>query len=393
MPVFALARLTLKSEGLGLLFGLLYLTFPAIQGANLLDFHAVTLAPTFLLAAFYYLETHRSARFALFAVLAAASKEDMTLLVLMIGLYAVVIKQQYRLGAITISLCLGWAYLAVFVIPPAFASSENIHWGRYGHLGESPTAIVLNLVLAPDRFLNHLQAVNAFDYFRQLLTPTAFTALLNPVTLLLALPSFGINLLSNFPPMQRVNSLIYAAPTVPAVIISSIYGVANLNRALSWVLDQLRSRLSLRLSSARLHPEQICNLLIGLLILVASLIYHLQYGYFPGGGQFRGWEEVTDHHRRAQRLFEQIPPEARLSAHDRLDPHLSQRETLYIFDRIEDADHIALDVTEDSWPLHPVELRHQVDQLLGQRLWHCRCFRWLFAVGQRSPRFANHASG
>ena len=81
--------------------------------------------------------------------------------------------------------------------------------------------------------------------------------------------------------------------------------------------------------------------------MIASLIYQAAYGFLPGGGQFRGWEEVTDHHRRAGQIFAQIPPEAALSAQDRLNPHVSGRETLYIFDQVDDADHILLDVTED----------------------------------------------
>ncbi|MCK6628955.1 MAG: DUF2079 domain-containing protein [Anaerolineae bacterium] len=361
IPVFALARFKLHNDGLALIFALVYLMFPAIQGATLLDFHAVTLAPTFLLAAFYTLETRRPGLFALFAILATACKEDMTLLVMMLGFYALFINRQYRLGLLTIALCALWAFVAVFVIPPAFAGSENIHWNRYGHLGDSPLNIVLNFFLQPQLVLNHLQKVQALDYLRLLLTPTAFTALLNPVTLLLALPSLGINLLSNFPPMQRANSLIYAAPIVPAVIISSIYGVANLKRMGEWRRAKgMFSRLTPHASRA----TPLFNSFVGLVILTASLGYHFFYGYFPWGGQFRGWEEVTDHHRRAERIFAQIPPEAALSAHDRLNPHVSQRQTLYIFNRLEDADHIVLDVTEDSWPLHPVELRHQVDQFL-----------------------------
>ncbi|MBE7552285.1 MAG: DUF2079 domain-containing protein [Anaerolineales bacterium] len=361
VPVFALARFKLHNDGLAFIFALVYLMFPAIQGATLLDFHAITLAPTFLLAAFYALETNRSKLFALFAILAAACKEDMTLLVMMLGFYAFFINRQRRLGLITVGLGSIWAFLAVFVIPPAFAGTENIHWNRYGHLGNSPLNIVLNFFVQPHLVLSYLQQVQALDYLRLLLTPTAFTALLNPVTLLLALPSLGINLLSNFSPMQRVNSLIYAAPIVPAVMISSIYGVANLKRGAWYVVrgkfyTEHISPYALRTTS---------NLWLGGLILTATVVYHLFYGYFPWGGQFRGWEEVTGHHRRAERLFAQIPPEAALSAHDRLNPHVSQRETLYIFDRIEDADHIVLDVTEDSWPLHPVELRQRVDQFLG----------------------------
>ena len=236
VPVFALARFKLHNDGLAFIFALVYLMFPAIQGATLLDFHAVTLAPTFLLAAFYYLETARPKHFALFAVLAAVCKEDMALLVMMMGFYAFFINRQPYLGLVTIALCFSWTFLAVFVIPPAFAGTENIHWNRYGHLGDSPLHIVLNFFSRPQLVLNHLQEVKALDYLRLLLTPTTFTALFNPITLLLALPSLGINLLSNFPPMQRVNSLIYAASIVPAVLISSIYGVANLKRGAWYVV-------------------------------------------------------------------------------------------------------------------------------------------------------------
>ena len=230
VPVFALARRKLRSDGLALVFALVYLLFPAIQAAALLDFHAVTLAPTFLLAAFYYLETRRAGLFAVFAVLAMACKEDMTLLVMMLGLYALLVNKQTRLGLTTLA-CTGlWAFLAGFVIPPLFAGTDNIHWGRYAHLGQTVPDIAINLLTRPGLFVDHMVAVDALTYLRLLLTPTAFLALLNPLTLLLALPSLGINLLSNFEAMQEVNALIYAAPLVPAVLISSIYGAANVQR-------------------------------------------------------------------------------------------------------------------------------------------------------------------
>ena len=396
VPVFALARFKLHSDGLALVFALVYLMFPAIQGATLLDFHAVTMAPTFLLAAFYFLERRRTWLFALFSILVVACKEDMTLLVMMMGLYALVINRQRSLGLVTMLLCVGWTALAVFVIPPAFAGTDNIHWDRYSHLGQTPLDKVLNLFIRPHLFLAQLQAAGALTYLGLLLAPTAFIALLNPLTLLLALPSLGINLLSNYAPMQEVNALMYAAPIVPAVMISSIYGLANLRRSGVWITQHFAVRNVQRYAAQHapgndsplpdgihypphitFHVSQFIprhvlpfplslNLFLGALLLAASFGYHLVYGYLPWGGQFRGWEEVTQHHRNAGRIFAQIPPGAALSAHDRLNPHVSQRETLYIFDRIDDADHIVLDVTEDSWPLHPVELRHRVDQFLAE---------------------------
>jgi len=55
-PVYLLAREKMQSEFGGVVFALAYLLFPALESANLFDFHAVTLAPVFLLSAFYFLE-------------------------------------------------------------------------------------------------------------------------------------------------------------------------------------------------------------------------------------------------------------------------------------------------------------------------------------------------
>ncbi len=357
IPVFALTRRKLGSEGLALAFAAVYLLFPAVQAATLLDFHAVTLTPTLLIAAFYFMESRRPGWFALFAVLAVACKEEITLLITMMGLYALFVNRQKKLGLAVLAATGLWVGLAVFVIPPIFAGTENIHWSRYGHLGEGALNIVLNLFLQPQLFIRQLIAVDALGYLRLLLAPTAYMALLSPLTLLLAAPSLGINLLSDFPPMQRVNSLIYAAPLVPAVMISSIYGTAHLRRWVEWG--------SGKIAAHRRLPVSLLNGLLGALVLAASLIYHSYFGYFPGGGQYRGWEEVTAHHRLAGQIFAQIPAEAKLSAMDRLNPHVSGRETLYIFDRIDDADHILLDVTLDSWPLHPVALRDRVTDFLA----------------------------
>ena len=44
----------LRDHALPVTFALAYLFFPAIESANVFDFHAVALAPTFFLFAFYY---------------------------------------------------------------------------------------------------------------------------------------------------------------------------------------------------------------------------------------------------------------------------------------------------------------------------------------------------
>lgn len=81
LPMFALARHKLRNEWVALAFAIIYLVNPTIQAANWLEFHPVTLVPTFLLAAFYYLVTNRPKLFILFAILAAFCKEEIALIV------------------------------------------------------------------------------------------------------------------------------------------------------------------------------------------------------------------------------------------------------------------------------------------------------------------------
>ncbi len=53
--VYAFANKILNNKALALTFAFIYLINPSVQRANIYDFHAVTLATTFLLGAFYFL--------------------------------------------------------------------------------------------------------------------------------------------------------------------------------------------------------------------------------------------------------------------------------------------------------------------------------------------------
>lgn len=66
----------------------------------------------------------------------------------------------------------------------------------------------------------------------------------------------------------------------------------------------------------------------------------------------------------------QIPPDAAVSAQDRLNPHVSGRRTVYIFPRVDDADYVWLDVTRPGVAAseRPEAGRRYV---AGERFWHC----------------------
>src|SRR5262249_47278635 len=86
-PAYQIARRHLMHDGLALAFPLIYLLSPSLIGASLSDFHPVTLSAALFLWAFDLRERHAYRWYFLFVVLILFLKEEMGLLVAMLGLY------------------------------------------------------------------------------------------------------------------------------------------------------------------------------------------------------------------------------------------------------------------------------------------------------------------
>ena len=314
-----------------IVFPLAYLLLPALEAAVMYDFHAVTLAPTFLLFAFYFGMKRRPWLFSLFVLLALACKEDMGLTVAMLGLFMAIAWRRWRWGAITALVGVTWFAIAVFLIQPGFSpTGGNIQADRYAWLGDTPLTMIGTMVRHPAMVWDHVwREANLPGYLAGLLLPTAFLAVFGPLAWLPALPSLAINLLSDNPFTWRLEDFHYAAPIAPFVLIATVYGVRRLSRwARRW--SDIAGRYVLIAAC--------------ILLLVASLAYHYARGFSPlsrpfdsspfdlaqgrQGGSFQPWA-INDHQRRAEAVFAQVPPDAALFAQSNLNPHLSSRRVLY----------------------------------------------------------------
>ncbi|MGD8792964.1 MAG: DUF2079 domain-containing protein, partial [Anaerolineae bacterium] len=141
-----------------IVFVLIYLLSPSLQAANLSDFHAVALSPAFLLAAFYCLETDRPWGFVAFAFLATMCKEEVGLVVAMMGLWAAIVRRRWLLGSATFVAALGWSLLCVAVVTPHFNGlSSSAFVVRYRQFGGSPVDIVRNLMQQPGLLVDWLR--------------------------------------------------------------------------------------------------------------------------------------------------------------------------------------------------------------------------------------------
>jgi uncharacterized membrane protein len=324
-------------------FVLLYLLSPSLQAANLSDFHAVALSPALLLAAFYFLETDRPWGFVIFAVLATMTKEEVGLIVAMMGLWAAVVRQRWALGLGIAAFGAGWSLFSFQVILPYFNGlGGSAFLVRYGQFGDSPIGILRNLVQQPNLFTDWLRRPEVARYLRDLWLSSGGLAILYPLSLVMALPSLALNLFSRYAWM-RSGGGHYSVTIVPFLVIAAIYGV-------DWAGKKIGKRANRQIGKWTMW--QVIAVTLAGVGLVVALGYHYYNGVAPLSRRFT-LQPVGEHARRAQPFIDRInslPPDVPISVSSGLYPHLSHRELVYLFPTISDAEFILLDATGPSSP-------------------------------------------
>ncbi|MBN1992330.1 MAG: DUF2079 domain-containing protein [Anaerolineae bacterium] len=307
-----------------LVFPLAYLLLPTLQAAVLYDFHAVTLAPTFLLFAFWALIRRQDKQVIIFLLLAMACKEDMPLVVAMVGVYAGLAQRRWRLAGLVIGLSALWFVTAVFVIQPSFSPGGNVQLDRYDWLGKSPVEMLQTLIFQPNLVLNHLWSqANLPGYLWQLFLPTAFLAFFSPLTLLPMLPTLAINLLSQNPFTWRLEDFHYGAPLAPFLFISAIYGIKRVGELAQQSFFSFSTNSSRLLSAVYRLPY-----LLIMLLFSFTIAYHYYRGFTPLARPFN-WPQATTHHRQLEAILTTIPPDTSLFTQSNLAPHLTHRFIIY----------------------------------------------------------------
>ena len=337
-------------------FVFLYLLSPSLEAANLSDFHAVTLSATLLLTGFYFLEIDRPWGFASFAFLAAMCKEDVGLIVAMMGLWAAFVRRRWWLGLGTFMAGTGWFLISVQVIMPHFSGLRSSAFLlRYGHLGDSLAGMARNLALQPELFVEWLTRRDVVYYFRDLVLSSGGLAVLQPLALAIAVPSIAINALSSYRWM-RSGGGHYSVAIVPFLVIASAYG-------LDWLAYQVSKKPSGGMSSRTYGV--VSAVLVGAGLTVA-IVHHSQDGISPLSRRF-ALEPVTEHARRAEAIIEQInhlAPDQPISVGSNLYPHVGHRERVYLFPTVRDAQIVALDVTGPASPVGTGEQSQIARELL-----------------------------
>ena len=332
VPVFLLARKHLGSERAGVGFALAYLLYPPTQWLALNEFHAVALATPLLLLGFWYLDEDRLAAFAIVAVLACLTKEQVPLTVAALGVWYALARGRRRAGAVIAAGGVAVSALAIGVVVPHFAPrGASPFEGRYGAVGGSPAGIAETFLTDPLLVLGEMFDGHGGPYLLELLLPLAALPLLAPLAALTALPELAANLLASTRTQQSIH-FHYTAAAIPGLVVGAVFGAARLRRRRGWV-----------------QPVATAVVLVGLganFVLGAIPVWQS----FPGGEALGTREHrVSAHDRVAARALRLIPDDAVVSATNSLGAHLSGRSRIHSFPFLHDSTWVAADETRPGY--------------------------------------------
>lgn len=218
---------------IALLSALIYLLYPALDKATIYEFHAVTLATSFLIFMFYFWLKRKFGWSLFFMSLSLLTKEEVGMTTFFFGAYALlchvtilpksiknirkIIKQLQKdkpnliFTSTVMAASLLWFAVSVFLIIPHFRGT--VHFAlKYYDDGIASIRNVFHVSTPP--------------YLLALFGPVGFISFLSPLKLLISLPEFAINLFSNNLNMRNIY-YHYTAIITPFIIISAIYGLRN----------------------------------------------------------------------------------------------------------------------------------------------------------------------
>lgn len=342
--VYKLAKNIIKNKNLSLMLGVSFLLNPAVQYTNLYDFHPVTLSTTFLLGMFYFLFKKRYLLFLFFAVLAAITKEQVWLIIAILGVFIFFSHKSKKIlgiGVFIVSLTI--FYFLIWHAIPNTLGSQHFALSYYSDFGDSPTSIARNIFLSPQKTFSTFFQKDQLSYLNQLFLPLGFFSLLSPLHLIFALPDLFINLLSNKPQLHQIYYQ-YSATITPFVFISSIFAITNLNK---WF-------------------PKIHRLAYAYCLLLTVLYSAYTFGPLPGAKKpnIAMFTRLLPERKAIDNFLSTISPKYTVAATNNLGSHLSHRRKIFTIPvGIDQADYVVFLLNDSSSQPSLKEQKEMVSQI------------------------------
>jgi uncharacterized membrane protein len=340
VAAYLIGRDQLGSRAFGLVWAAVYALHPALHGANLYEFHSLTLLFSPLLFAVYFLLSGKLRLYFVTLPLLLLIREDVSLLMCFVGLYGVISEKPGLKAAGWITLLVSLAYFviakAVFMPSPGlFNQGPGYSYAYYykemipNKLGELD--FVTTLLTNPAFLVELVAKEKKVQYLLVIFFPLLF------------LPAFA-----GRARVMLLYGLIFMFLASKSAVYSSHFQYSAVLLPVAIALAPVGLR---RLQQARPKDRSLATVVMGC-VLVASLLVSWKYGAILENSSFRGgysrvrWsltEEMEARYDSFAELISQIEPDASVSVTDRVGAHVTNRLEVYHLSQDIDTDYLLVD--------------------------------------------------
>jgi uncharacterized membrane protein len=308
VALFLLARDRLHDRWLAVALAAVLLLNPTYQWLTWEFFHPDALAIAPLLFAYWAARTARWKWFVLFAVLAAACKEDVALAIAVLGVL-IAVRGNRRIGLLTLAASIAWYTIATRVVIPLSNGIGPFYDSFFGDLGKNPVEVGTHLATHPREAADLATQHDRVSYYEMMFAPVAFLPLLAIPTLLIAGPMLAVNIFSSFPYTREIR-YHYSSLVLVGIILATV-------EAIAWVA---------------VKKPGFVRFLVGL-VVATSLAATVAWGPSPIGVKYHSgiWPLQADRQSARDAAVDLVPDGAPTSAIYNLLPHLAHREKIYDF--------------------------------------------------------------
>ncbi len=283
------------------------------------DFHPELMGFFFVFLALYYLVARRPVATIIAVLPLLVLKEDMPLIV---GAFAVLLfARGFRWqGSALLAVAATYAGAVVLVVMPWIRGGSGDLPERYGYLVADSTW----WSLVPDVISRSLQQLwpAPLDALVHIGASIGFVALLNPLALLAAAPAYLLAALSDHPQQSRLE-LHYVMATLALAWVAAALG---LQRIAEW--------------GRRYKWSSLAPVASTLVLASAVTTFFLWSPYAPG---VQHHAPAAAHRAVINEALALVPADVPVSAQNTLLPHLSERQDVFEFPNLHDAEYVVVD--------------------------------------------------
>jgi uncharacterized membrane protein len=329
LPLYAYTRRHLGAWT-ACLIALLCLFYAPHQTSNLYDFHYLPFAPFFLWTTLALLAAHRDRWAVVAIVLTLANREDMSALLVVVGVFMLLTGERPRAGLVIAAVGAVYFVAVKIILMPHFLGGATAYVHQYKDLvpeGQTGFGGVLQTVIGnPGYTTTTVLERQKMIYLLEVMAPLAFFPWRRPIGMLCMLPGFFFTLLeTRYPALTRLG-FQYGAYWTSFLFLAVVANLRWLKQEEDAAVEPARSRIR---NSRRAWKVAMA---------AATLVTAFQLGpVFQTNTSWAGFlplrvaitPDDDARHDALYALIGQIPPDASVAAGEMQVAQVSSRKNAY----------------------------------------------------------------